>query len=75
MKLLLLVVVVVAGVLLFRAWSKRPGPAAVLKAPENYGKSLAGDEKRAVDAAAKANAAVQKEVQAVNAAVEEGEKK
>lgn len=75
MKLLILVVAVAGALYLFRAWSQRPGPAAMLKAPENYGKSLANDEKRAVDAAAKANAAVQKEVQAVDAVVEEGEKK
>ncbi len=75
MKLLVLVVALVAGVFLFRALSRRPAPAAMLKAPENYAKSLAEDEKRAADAAAKANAAVQKETQAVNDVVQEAEKR
>lgn len=53
----------------------RPAAQAVLKAPEKAALNLQNDEKRAADAAAKANAAIQQEVRSVEAVVQEGEKK
>jgi len=72
--LVLLAALAVAGFLAYRRL-QRPAAQAVIKAPEKYAKSLAEDEKRAADAAAKANAAINQQTQAVDAAVQEGEKK
>ena len=71
MKTVILLLVFGAGVWFAYQWLQRPAAQAVLKAPEKYVKSLAEDEKRAIEAAQKANDAIRRTQQAVNQAVED----
>ena len=65
----------IAAVWFGYSWLKRPAAQAVIKAPEKYVMSLQNDEKRAAEAAAKMNSAIQGEVKTVEKAVEEAEPK
>lgn len=75
MKTVLFLAVFGCGLWCIYQWLQRPAVQAVMKAPQTYAKSLAEDEKRAAEVAAKANAAVSRTQQAVERVVEEGERK
>ncbi len=62
---------VVGGIWFAYRWLQKPAAQAVLKAPERYAQNLAESEKRAVDAGAKANAAIERTQKAVNQVVED----
>lgn len=72
--IVLLALLAAAGFFAWR-WLQRPAVQAAVKAPEKYAQNLADDEKRAAEAAAKANAAIKQETQSANAVLDEVEKK